>query len=124
MTAERTDDMPVEIYYDAESRALLAELSGDLDHCTARPMRTAIDTEIMKRLPLKLILDFENVPFMDSSGIGLLIGRYKLMNDLGGSMIAVNPRPEVKKIMELAGVRRLCPIVEQRRGSFVGGVKL
>ena len=81
--------MPVEIYYDAESRALLAELSGDLDHCTARPMRTAIDTEIMKRLPLKLILDFENVPFMDSSGIGLLIGRYKLMNDLGGSMIAV-----------------------------------
>ena len=103
---------------------MLAELSGDLDHCTAKEMRTVIDAEVMKRLPLKLILDFENVPFMDSSGIGLLIGRYKLMNDLGGSMIAVNPKPEVRKIMELAGVRRLCPIVEQRHGSFVGGVKL
>lgn len=117
--------MPVELYYDAESRALLAELSGDLDHCTAKGMRTAIDAEVMKRLPLKLILDFENVPFMDSSGIGLIIGRYKLMNDLGGSIIAVNPKPEVKKIMELAGVRRLCSIVEhRRRSSFIGGIKL
>ena len=116
--------MPVDIYYDAENRALLAELSGDLDHCSAKAMRTAIDTEIMKRLPLKLILDFENVPFMDSSGIGLLIGRYKLMNDLGGSIIAVNPRPGVRKIMELAGVHRLCSVIEQRRGSFIGGIKL
>ena len=61
---------------------------------------------------------------MDSSGIGLIIGRSKLMTDLGGSVIAVNPTPEVRKVMELAGVQRLCSIVEEKRRSLIGGLTI
>ena len=116
--------MPVTVFYDAKSRTVLAELSGDIDHCSAKDMRMPIDEEIMKRLPKQLILDFENVSFMGSSGIGLIIGRYKLMNDLGGDLIAVNPKPDVKKLMELAGVQRLCKLIYRKRRSLIGGMKL
>ncbi len=116
--------MPVTVFYDAATRTVLAELSGDIDHCSAKGMRGPIDDEIMKRLPLRLILDFENVSFMDSSGIGLIIGRYKLMNDLGGTLITVNPKPEIKKLMELGGVQRLCSIIYQKRRSLIGGIKI
>ena len=116
--------MPVTTFYDGESRTLLAELSGDIDHCTAKGLRLPIDEEIMRRLPLRLILDFGGVGFMDSSGIGLIIGRCKLMTDLGGTVITVNPQPEVRKIMELAGVQRLCSIVHRERRSLIGGLTI
>ncbi len=116
--------MGVSVFYDGETRTVLAELSGDIDHCSAKGLRTPIDEEIMRRLPLRLILDFGNVSFMDSSGIGLIIGRCKLMTDLGGSVIAVNPQPEVKKLMELAGVQRLCSIVFKQRRSLIGGLTI
>ncbi|MBR6872625.1 MAG: anti-sigma factor antagonist [Ruminococcus sp.] len=116
--------MPVAIFYDAESRTVLAELSGDIDHCSAASLRAPVDEEVMKRLPLRLMLDFENVPFMDSSGIGLIIGRSKLITDLGGSLIVVNPKPEVRRIMELAGVGRLCSIVFNEHRTLIGGMKI
>ena len=119
-----TEKMGVSVFYDGETRTVLAELSGDIDHCSAKGLRTPIDEEIMRRLPLRLILDFGNVSFMDSSGIGLIIGRCKLMTDLGGSVIAVNPQPEVKKLMELAGVQRLCSIVFKQRRSLIGGLTI
>lgn len=123
-TTERKDTMPVQVFYDGGSRTVLAELSGDIDHCSARGLRTPIDEEIMRRLPQRLILDFENVGFMDSSGIGLIIGRCKLMTDLGGSVITVNPKPEIRKLMELAGVQRLCGIVTEKRYSLTGGLTI
>lgn len=122
--SERKDNMPVNVFYDAGTRTVLAELSGDIDHCSSKGLRMPIDEEIMKRLPTRLILDFEDVSFMDSSGIGLLIGRYKLMNDLGGSLITVNPKPEIRKLMELAGVQRLCSIIYRKRRSLLGGIKI
>ncbi len=116
--------MSVAIFYEAESRTVLAELSGDIDHCSAADLRKPIDRELMQRLPLRLILDFSKVGFMDSSGIGLIIGRYKLMNDLGGSIVITDPAPGVKKIMELGGVGRLCSIIDSSRSSRFGGVKI
>ncbi|MBR1392593.1 MAG: anti-sigma factor antagonist [Ruminococcus sp.] len=116
--------MPCKLFYDAESRSLLAELSGDIDHCSAKGLREPVDKEIMTRLPLHLILDFSGVGFMDSSGIGLIIGRYKLMNDMGGDLLITDPCPEVRKIMELAGVGRLCRVIQSGHRSFSGGVKL
>ena len=116
--------MPTKITYDAESRSLLAELSGDIDHCTAKGLREPVDREIMQRITAHLILDFSGVGFMDSSGIGLIIGRYKLMNDLGGDIIVTDPTPEVRKVMELAGIGRLCRIIRSKNRSFTGGVKI
>ena len=58
---------------------LTAALTGDIDHHTARELRLAIDEAIERDKPGLLLLDFQGVDFMDSSGIGLVMGRYKVM---------------------------------------------
>ena len=65
---------------------LTAVLSGEIDHHTAQGMREEIDFTVNQSKPKKLILSFEHVGFMDSAGIGLIIGRYKLMESLGGEL--------------------------------------
>ena len=94
----------------------LAELSGDLDHHTARLMRTDIDRELAEKRPRRLVIDFSSVTFMDSSGIGLLMGRYRIMNDQGGEVIVARPPAYIKKVLRLAGVDRLAPITDDLRG--------
>ena len=94
----------------------LALLSGDLDHHTARIMRSSIDREITEKRPKRLIIDFSGVSFMDSSGIGLIMGRYKLMSEQGGTVIVSRPPVYIKKVLRLAGVDRLAPIADSLDG--------
>ncbi len=97
------------------SQTLTAHLSGDIDHHTAAAMRTEIDRAV-KSAPIdKLILDFSNVSFMDSSGIGLVMGRYKLINELGGKLIVADPPAYIAKVMKLSGIGRLCEIINTVR---------
>ncbi|SFC71221.1 STAS domain-containing protein [Ruminococcus albus] len=94
----------------------LAELSGDLDHHTARLMRTDIDRELAEKHPRRLVIDFSSVTFMDSSGIGLIMGRYRIMNEQDGEVIVARPPAYIKKVLRLAGVDRLAPITDDLRG--------
>ena len=94
----------------------LAELSGDLDHHTARLMRTDIDRELAEKRPRRLVIDFSSVTFMDSSGIGLIMGRYRIMNEQDGEVIVARPPAYIKKVLRLAGVDRLAPITDDLRG--------
>lgn len=89
---------------------LTAFLSGDIDHHNAAAIRSVIDDAAQKQRPPLLRLDFADVSFMDSSGIGLVIGRYSLMNDLGGRVEAVNLSDGLYKLMGLAGMDKLVPI--------------
>ncbi|MBQ8964988.1 MAG: anti-sigma factor antagonist [Ruminococcus sp.] len=95
---------------------VLAQLSGDLDHHSARLMRLEIDRAIADARPRRLIIDFSAVTFMDSSGIGLIMGRYKLMHEQGGEVIVARPPAYIKKVLRLAGVDRLAPITDSLEG--------
>lgn len=86
---------------------LIALLSGEIDHHTAREMRKEIDAKVEKYHPPVLKLDFSSVQFMDSSGIGLIMGRFRLMQLLGGLLLVVNIPPHLKRIIELSGVGAL-----------------
>lgn len=90
----------------------LAEISGDLDHHTAKSIRTEIDNAVKEHQPKKLVLDFSSVSFMDSSGIGLVMGRYKLMQELDGEVIVVCPHGYIRKVMQIAGINKLTKIVD------------
>ena len=92
----------------------IAYLSGELDHHTAAAGREAVGAEISALQPVHLILDFKNVTFMDSSGIGLVMGRYRLMSAHRGSVEIRNVSPSTKKIMELAGLGRIAVINETK----------
>ena len=57
-----------------------------------------------------MIFDFENVNFMDSSGIGMVIGRYKMASMFGGKTSMINVKPAIKKVFEMSGVSKIIPI--------------
>ncbi len=87
---------------------LQAALFGEIDHHTAADIRRTVDGEIERLQPSVLSLDFGRVKFMDSSGIGLILGRYRLMSMVGGSVKLDNVPPHLNRIIELSGVRSLC----------------
>ena len=90
-----------------EQQSLVACLSGEIDHHAARKIRQEIDRACEERAARFLILDFREVTFMDSSGIGLVMGRYQLMQDLGGELALANLPASIKRVMRLAGLDRL-----------------
>ena len=89
---------------------LTAVLSGEIDHHSAREIRGEIDETASRVKPKKLILDFSAVQFMDSSGIGLIMGRCKLMQIWGGTVEIIHLPAKIKKIVSLAGLNQLCTI--------------
>ena len=86
------------------SNTLTAIIDGDIDHHTAKDIRTQIDENIETSEPAILELDFSGVQFMDSSGIGLIIGRFKQMKALGGKLKVVNTPKHIDKLIKLAGL--------------------
>ncbi|MBR2175971.1 MAG: anti-sigma factor antagonist [Clostridia bacterium] len=82
-------------------------LTGEIDHHSARKMREAADSLIQQKKPSLLKLNFAGVTFMDSSGIGLVMGRYRTMLLYGGSVRVVNIPENLRRIMELSGLGSL-----------------
>lgn len=94
----------------AKGEVVTAFLDGEIDHHTAAELRETIDLAVNEHKPTLLVLDFKNVSFMDSSGIGLVMGRYKTINELDGELAIVNTSPGIGKVMRLAGMERLAKI--------------
>lgn len=97
--------MPVRVCLSDEN--MTAYLIGDIDHHSAKDIREQIDEAAQRAHPPVLILDFRDVTFMDSSGIGLVMGRYALMQELGGELRVENQSTHIRKVMKLAGLDRL-----------------
>ena len=95
-----------------ENGKITAELTGEIDHHSARVIRSNIDRDIEREKPKVLILDFSGVNFMDSSGIGLIMGRYKMMLENDGRVIIKSPQPYIKKVLKLAGITRIVKVEE------------
>jgi len=97
--------MPVQLQLDEDK--VVACLSGEIDHHLAKELREQIDGACQRMNPELLILDFGGVSFMDSSGIGLIMGRYRLMQELGGRLLVTNVPSTLKKVMQVAGLEQL-----------------
>lgn len=91
---------------------LTAVLSGEIDHHSAREIRETIDEAASKVRPKSLTLDFSGIQFMDSSGIGLILGRCKFLQLWGGTVKITNLPPKIEKIVSLAGLNQLCTVVK------------
>ncbi len=105
------DDMPVRVEVGEEIVAVF--LTGEIDHHNAGKIREKIDHDVERAMPQILRMDFGGVEFMDSSGIGLVLGRYKLMQDLNGRLELCNLPGHIKKVMRLAGIDHLGVPTEQ-----------
>ena len=91
-------------------KTLTVFLEGDIDHHNARSVRSKIDTKIYIQRPDELVLDLSRVSFMDSSGLGLILGRFTKACELGIVFKVQNPTPQIKRILDLAGTERLIKI--------------
>ena len=91
---------------------LMIEIEGDVDHHTAKYIRSEIDKAIFYYRPKVALLNVGNVDFMDSSGLGLILGRYTSVREVGGILKIVNPSRDIEKILALAGIERLIPIIK------------
>ena len=97
-----------------EEGRLTAHLIGELDHHAAAPIRQQIDAAALACRCTRLVLDLSRLTFMDSSGIGLIMGRYRMMTAAGGTLRVENAPQRVQQMMELAGLSRL-PIWNERK---------
>ncbi|MDR0913583.1 MAG: anti-sigma factor antagonist [Oscillospiraceae bacterium] len=97
-----------------QNKTLTAFLSGDIDHHNAGEIRARIDGQAENLHPKKLELDFAKVKFMDSSGIGLIMGRYRQMSLLGGRLEVVNVPKNLERLMSLSGISSLGVLKSQK----------
>ena len=95
----------------SEDGAAVAMLCGEIDHHSAKEMRSELDRFIISMQPPVLVLDFSGITFMDSSGIGLIMGRSKLMKECGGRLEVREPPAYIRRVLKLAGIERLVRII-------------
>lgn len=108
--------MAAKIYYEEDRISVFLE--GEIDHHSAAIIRAGIDDALLANTPDELLLDFGGITFMDSSGIGLVMGRYKIMKTLGGKVILTSLSGTNERLMKLAGLERL-ENIEFREGAVL-----
>lgn len=94
---------------------LTVAVSGELDHHNASAVRMEADEAIRSAMPGNVCIDFGEVTFMDSSGIGFVMGRYRLVNGYGGKVEVINLSDRIYKMMKLAGLEKLVTLRKKDR---------
>ena len=84
-----------------------ASLTGELDHCRAHSIRRELDDMIADPAVRQLVLDMADMTFMDSSGIGVILGRYRILAPRGGKVLVRNMNEHVKRIFLLSGMNQI-----------------
>ena len=105
------------VAFTLDGSTLTARVSGEIDHHAARRLREEIDCEVFRTLPGSLTLDLSGVGFMDSAGLGLILGRLNLMTSRKGVLRLSGLRPPVARILMLAGVERLPGLILPGQGD-------
>ena len=104
-------------FYEKNNKRLTFEIHEDIDECVVKKIRRRLDNDIERYMPKEVIFDFNKVSFMDSAGIGLLIGRYKLAKMLGGITEIKNTSKSIEKVLEMSGITRIIPIIQNSKVS-------
>lgn len=91
---------------------MIIYLSGEIDHHSASEIREGVDKLIISQRPKVFILDLAGVDFMDSSGLGLVLGRYKKTKEFGASMYLANVGERTSRILKMAGVDKIIKSVD------------
>lgn len=97
----------MQVLFKTDNETLTVYLSGDIDHHTCVPVRASIDLQMQKLMPKALRLDFRDVHFMDSSGVGLVMGRYKTASVYDCRVSVCAMPPNVEKIMKMSGLGKI-----------------
>lgn len=98
-----------------ENNTLIVMLPEEIDHYKTPELAAEIDEALLNGTADKIIFDFAKTHFMDSSGIGLLVGRYRKMKSLGGQVFVCNVTGRMSKILQLSGVEKFIGKYEETK---------
>lgn len=110
--------MSLQIEFEQGRRALIVRLKGELDHHTADVVKSRMEEAIAKEEIRHLILSLKDLTFMDSSGLGVILGRYKQITSKGGKMVVCDVNSAVYRLFELSGLFKIVSIQDNERSAI------
>ena len=102
----------MKVKFSNKGTTLIASIIGELDHHSADYVKQKIDNELIKSSTKNLIFDFSNLTFIDSSGIGVIMGRYKYITKLNGKALIVNICNQTSRMLEISGIFNIIPVYD------------
>lgn len=97
--------------YEISEKKLIVRLEGEIDHHSVYSARERIDELLFESRPDELVFDLSGTSFMDSSGLGLILGRYRKCNQLGIEVVLSSLNPQTKKLVSTAGIEKFIKIL-------------
>ena len=94
---------------------LLVGLDGELDHFCAQSVRRELDSMLSDTSIRHLILDFSGLAFMDSSGIGVILGRYRILRERGGDVAVLHMNSHISRIFHMSGMGKVIKSLDQKQ---------
>ena len=113
---EKEESMETKFY--SKDKLLVFKITEEIDDDSVQKIRRKADYEIERYMPKRVVFDFNSVTFMDSAGIGLIIGRYKFTNMIGGKLEVANLTPAVKRIFDMSGILKIIPETKVPIGDY------
>lgn len=103
---------------DVVGGVLVVRLGGELDHHAVETLRDEIEQSLEETRCRGLVLSFQGIDFMDSSGLGLILGRYRSVSARGGKMALCKVNPNLRKIFELSGIYKIVPVLDDELSAL------
>lgn len=97
---------------------LVVRLQGEIDHHAAEQMRTEIEQQLAETRYQGIVISFRNIDFMDSSGLGLILGRYRTVTERGGKMALAEVNGTLRKIFDMSGLLKILPVFETEEDAI------
>ncbi len=104
----------MKLNFDIDNNILIVSINGEIDHHTAEEIRNDIERKFYNANVKNMIFDFSNVTFMDSSGIGMIIGRYKYVKNFGGNVVVCNVNNTFDRIFKISGLYKIIKCYKNR----------
>jgi stage II sporulation protein AA (anti-sigma F factor antagonist) len=111
--------LSLEVELTAKEQVLIIRLVGELDHHTAEKLRHQVEEKIESNGIRHILLNLEDLSFMDSSGLGVILGRYKQITQLGGKMIVCAISPSIYRLFELSGMFKILQVVDSEEQALL-----
>ena len=108
------------ITYEAYEDTLIIHMPKELDHHNCRKLKTDTDLMLEENCVRRIIFDFEKTEFMDSSGIGILLNRYKQMAGSGGTVTIYGVNAQVGRVLAIGGIGRIMKYFDTKEAAIAG----
>lgn len=104
--------MSLVIDMEVKEKVLLVRLAGELDHHTAEELRNKVNHIVEKNQIEHMVFNFHDLTFMDSSGLGVILGRYKQIKNIGGEMVVCSVSAPIKRLFDMSGLFKIIRLEE------------